>query len=286
MDYGHHSKPATSNPTYPQWDIDNCTTILGWLFNSMEDMIYHIFIYNDNVNSLWTALSQMYAHAHHDFWIFELYLEIVRASQDTLGLSIADYFSFLQSRWEELTQYEHLSDFFAAAATIASPAISSWPPLIAGQMAFAASYGSDSRFSGGRPICSYYGNIGYIRELCFKLHPKLRKQFSKCKGKGHHHTATVADTSLGHTPDLSHIQSLIGQLQSQLCSLLQHHPSSSIATLATGTPSFSGSEAATIPANLDGLPRPILLFESPQVQVPPTSDARAPLKVYTRRAPP
>ena len=47
------------------------------------------------------------------------------------------------------------------------------------------------------------------------------------------------------------------------------------------TPSLSGS---TIPANLNGLPRPIPLFESPQVQVPLASDARAPLKVFTRRA--
>ena len=84
----------------------------------MEDRIYHMFIYNDTVHSLWTALSQMYAHAHHDSRIFELYREIARASQETLGLSVADYFGFLQSRWEELAQYEPLGDFPAAAATI------------------------------------------------------------------------------------------------------------------------------------------------------------------------
>ena len=102
---GQHPKPAISNPTYPQWDIDNCT-ILGWLFNSMEDRIYHMFIYNDTVHSLWTALSQMYAHAHHDSRIFELYREIARASQEILGLSVADYFGLLQSLWQELAQYE------------------------------------------------------------------------------------------------------------------------------------------------------------------------------------
>ena len=42
----------------------------------------------------------------------------------------------------------------------------------------------------------------------------------------------------------------------------------------------------TIPTNLDGHPRPIPLFESHSVQVPHVSAARAPLKVYTRRAPP
>ena len=116
---GQHPKPTTTDPTYQQWDIDNCT-ILGWLFNSMEDRIYHMFIYNDTVHSMWTALNQMYAHAHHDSRIFELYREIARASQETLGLSITDFFGFLQSRWEELAQYEPLSDFPAAAATIVS----------------------------------------------------------------------------------------------------------------------------------------------------------------------
>ena len=49
-----------------------------------------------------------------------MYREISRASHETLGLSIADYFGFLQSRWEELAQYEPLRDFSTAAATIAS----------------------------------------------------------------------------------------------------------------------------------------------------------------------
>ncbi|GFY92713.1 phosphotyrosine protein phosphatases superfamily protein [Actinidia rufa] len=77
-------------------------------------------------------------------------------------------------------------------------------------------------------------------------------------------TATLAtDTSPSHVLDLSHIQSQFGLLQSQLGSLLQRQPSGSTATLATGT-LFLGSDVATIPANLDGLPHPIPLFESPR----------------------
>ena len=141
---------VTFDPTYPQWDIDNCT-ILEWLFNSVEDRIYHMFIYNDTVHSLGNTLSQMYAHVHHDFQICELYWKIAYASQETLGLSVVDYFGFLQSRWEELAQYESLSDFPAATATIAD------------QMAFAAS-GLGPCSSSGRPICSYCGDTGHIRE--------------------------------------------------------------------------------------------------------------------------
>ena len=50
---GHHPKLA---PTHLQWDINNCT-ILGWLFNSIKDMIYHMLIYNDTIQCLWIALS-------------------------------------------------------------------------------------------------------------------------------------------------------------------------------------------------------------------------------------
>ncbi|GFY98145.1 similar to DNA GYRASE B2 [Actinidia rufa] len=52
------------------------------------------------------------------------------------------------------------------------------------------------------------------------------------------------------------------------------------------TPSFPSSDATTIPTNLDGLSRPIPLFESPQVPIPCASAAQAPLKVYTRHATP
>ncbi|GFZ13690.1 Rho GTPase activating protein with PAK-box/P21-Rho-binding domain-containing protein [Actinidia rufa] len=53
----------------------------------------------------------MYAHARNESRIFELYRDISHASQPALGLSVADYFGYPQNRWEELTQYEPLSDF-------------------------------------------------------------------------------------------------------------------------------------------------------------------------------
>ncbi|GFY96557.1 hypothetical protein Acr_11g0008630 [Actinidia rufa] len=81
------------------------------MFNSMEDRVYHMFMYHDTVHGLWTALTQMYAHARNESRIFELYREISHSSQTSLGLSIADYFGYLQTRWEELAQYEPLSDF-------------------------------------------------------------------------------------------------------------------------------------------------------------------------------
>uniref|UniRef100_A0A2N9IER4 Reverse transcriptase Ty1/copia-type domain-containing protein n=1 Tax=Fagus sylvatica TaxID=28930 RepID=A0A2N9IER4_FAGSY len=114
---GIEKQPDASDAKRIQWDMDNCT-ILGWMFNSMDERIYNTFMYHDTVNGLWTALCQMYAHARNDARIFELYQDVSHASQAVLGLTVVDYFGYLQSRWEELAQYEPLSDFPAEAASI------------------------------------------------------------------------------------------------------------------------------------------------------------------------
>ena len=67
-------------------------------------------MYYDIVHGLWTALNQMYANAHNESRIFELYRDISHVPQPILGLSIADYFGYVQTRCEELSQYEPLSD--------------------------------------------------------------------------------------------------------------------------------------------------------------------------------
>ena len=84
---GIEKQPAASDEKRIQWDMDNCT-ILGWMFNSMDERIYNTFMYHDTVNGLWTALCQMYAHARNDARIFELYQDVSHASQAALGLSV------------------------------------------------------------------------------------------------------------------------------------------------------------------------------------------------------
>lgn len=94
-------QPPDSDPKWVQWDIDNYT-MLGWIFNSMEDLIYNIFMYCDTVPRLWSALSQMYANAQNNTCIFELYQDIYHVSQEAMDFSIAKFFGYLQARWEEL----------------------------------------------------------------------------------------------------------------------------------------------------------------------------------------
>ena len=70
-----------------------------------------MFMYHDTAHGLCTTLTHMCAHARNESRIFELYQKISHASQTTLGLFVADYFGYLQTRWDELAQYESLSDF-------------------------------------------------------------------------------------------------------------------------------------------------------------------------------
>ena len=88
---GIEKQPATIDPKRIQWDMDNCT-ILGWLFNSMDERTYNTFMYHDTVNGLWTTLCQMYAHARNDARICELYRDVYHTSQAALGLSVVDFF--------------------------------------------------------------------------------------------------------------------------------------------------------------------------------------------------
>ena len=60
----------------------------------------------------------MYAHEHNDSRIFELHREIACASQAILSVSVADFFGYLQSRWEELAQYEPLIEFPVETAAL------------------------------------------------------------------------------------------------------------------------------------------------------------------------
>ena len=69
---GKEKSPGESDPKYEEWYTDNCI-ILGWMFNSMKERIYNMFMYHSTVLDLWTALNKMYAHAYNDSRKFELY---------------------------------------------------------------------------------------------------------------------------------------------------------------------------------------------------------------------
>ena len=108
------------------------------------------------------------------------------------------------------------------------------------QMALAAHSGP--RSSTGKIICHHCGAVGHVKARCFKLHPELKPRHTP---KSTPRTATIADTigssAISSTPDWHQLQAQISQLQDQLGSMSTHTlgPSTSTATLATGTHAYS-----------------------------------------------
>ena len=53
---GKDKSPAESDPKYEEWYTNNYI-ILGWMFNSMDEHVYNMFMYHSNVFDHWTALN-------------------------------------------------------------------------------------------------------------------------------------------------------------------------------------------------------------------------------------
>ncbi|GFY91200.1 hypothetical protein Acr_07g0013960 [Actinidia rufa] len=119
-----------------------------------------------------------------------------------MRLSVADYFGYLQTRWEELAQYEPLSDFPSDGAILnTSPLPSLYEalaivdgderrrrllpsltlpessPIILDVRAFATSLGTHL-------YCQHCRKPGHFINRCWVLHPELKQQFFRPRGGG------------------------------------------------------------------------------------------------------
>ncbi|GFZ00775.1 hypothetical protein Acr_14g0004100 [Actinidia rufa] len=252
---GKEPKPAESDPKFDEWVSDNCI-ILGWMFNSMEDRVNHMFMYHDTVHGLWTALTQMYPHARNESRIFELYRDLSHVSQTSFGLSVADYFGYLQTRWEELAQYEPLSDFPSDGAVFAivdgderrrrllpSPSLPESSPIVPDQRAFAAT-------SGSHLYCQHCHKTSHLIDRCWALHPELKQQFSRPRGggrgggrsggrgRGTPRTGAITEVEPipAALPDFKQLQLQIAQLQSHLGLATASQSSRPTAAIVAETP--------------------------------------------------
>ncbi|GFY96877.1 hypothetical protein Acr_11g0011830 [Actinidia rufa] len=236
------TKPNATYPKFVQWEIDNCT-ILGWLFNSMEPRIYHVFMYHDMVPLLWSSLTKMYAYARNEAHIFELYREIHQASHASLSLSLAvltvqrtyQFLMGLKPEFEALrTQIVNttpMSSIFEVFAILDGDErrhrlLQLPPPSV-----------TESTIPDQMALCCFW---------CFKLHPELRETFKRNKEK-----------SKLQTQFQNQMEQLQLQFQTQLGSLMQQsprpNPNPSTATLASGADDHMTGELSLFTSHLSSI---------------------------------
>ncbi|KAF8377176.1 hypothetical protein HHK36_030549 [Tetracentron sinense] len=207
------------------------------------------------------------------------------------------YFGYLQSRWEELAQYEPLSDFTPTDASLLvkrldrqhtyqflmglrhefeplKTQILNTSPMPSLFEAFATVDGEERRQRLLQPSSLSEPTID---NMAFAANSGSRTTGGKIL---YHHCATTVDDGL---PDFSQLQSQIGHLQKQLGSLTARVGATATtptATSATGTPTaFHDSLPFVLEEETSPLACPVPIFDVP-------SEPRSsppPLQVYSRR---
>ncbi|KAK0602745.1 hypothetical protein LWI29_036622 [Acer saccharum] len=114
---GNSPRPTDGDPKVDQWEIVNYQ-ILGWIFGSMEPQIFNMFMYHETIRSLWIALTSMYAHSKNEARLFKLYQEVSHATQTSFSMSFSFFFGYLQTRWDEMAQYELISEYGKMASVV------------------------------------------------------------------------------------------------------------------------------------------------------------------------
>ncbi|GFY81087.1 hypothetical protein Acr_01g0008960 [Actinidia rufa] len=233
---GKEPKPAESDPKFDEWVSDNCI-ILGWMFNSMEDRVYHMFVYHDTVHGLWTALTQIWEELAQyeplsdfpsDGAVESKRLDRRHTYQFLMGLK--SEFETLRTQILNTSPLPSLYEAFAIVdgderrrRILPSLSLPESSSIVPDQRAFAAA-------SGTHLYCQHCRKPGHLIDRCWVLHPELKQQFfrprgggrgggrSGGRGRGTPRTGTVAevDSMPSNLPDFKQLQLQIAQLQSHL----------------------------------------------------------------------
>ncbi|PKI35624.1 hypothetical protein CRG98_044078 [Punica granatum] len=108
-------KPGEGDPLRDRWERCN-STLLAWIFNTMEERLQATVAYAIDAKSLWDDLKERYSEGNQSR-VFQIKAEICLLRQE--GLSVRDYYGKLKLLWDELEFYlEHPSCCCGARATI------------------------------------------------------------------------------------------------------------------------------------------------------------------------
>ncbi|GFY97587.1 hypothetical protein Acr_12g0001280 [Actinidia rufa] len=205
-------KPAESDPKFDEWVSDNCI-ILGWMFNSMEDRVYHMFMYHDTVHGLWTALTQILDGRNlaqyeplsdfpSDGAVESKRLDRRHTYQFLMGLK--SEFETLRTQILNtspcLPYMRRLLLLMVMSGGVVFYHLFHYPsPLlfVPDQRAFAAA-------SGTHLYCQHCRKPGHLIDRYWVLHPELKQQFSRPRG------VVVGVDAVGGELQIAQLQSHLG----------------------------------------------------------------------------
>ncbi|PKI60125.1 hypothetical protein CRG98_019469 [Punica granatum] len=112
---GTLEKPEEDDSLRKRWERCN-STLIAWIFNTMEERLQATVAYAIDAKSLWDDLKERYSEGNQSR-VFQIKTEICLLKQE--GLGIRDYYGKLKLLWDELEFYlEHPSCSCGARATI------------------------------------------------------------------------------------------------------------------------------------------------------------------------
>ncbi|PKI44510.1 hypothetical protein CRG98_035097 [Punica granatum] len=114
---GSLEKPGDEEPLRERWERCN-STVLAWLFNTMEGSLQSTVAYAVDNKNLWDDLKERFSEGNQ-LRVFQIKTEICLLKQE--GLSVREYFGKLKLLWDELEFYlEHPGYSCGASTTIAA----------------------------------------------------------------------------------------------------------------------------------------------------------------------
>ncbi|XP_031374156.1 uncharacterized protein LOC116188831 [Punica granatum] len=110
-------RPDDDDPLKERWERCN-STVLAWMFNTMEGSLQATVAYAVDARNLWDDLNERFSVGNQSR-VFQIKTDICFLKQD--GLNVRDYYDKLKLLWDELEFYlEHPSCSCGANATIAT----------------------------------------------------------------------------------------------------------------------------------------------------------------------
>ncbi|CAN1804433.1 hypothetical protein LINPERHAP1_LOCUS23918 [Linum perenne] len=101
--HGTKEKPAKTDPTFEQWDIED-NLVRGWLLSTMHQKIGENYLLHPSAKSIWDHAKKTYSTVDNSSALLEIETKLFNLKQG--NMSVNDYYNTLNRHWMQLDLYE------------------------------------------------------------------------------------------------------------------------------------------------------------------------------------